>query len=179
MVETVQYYLTHLPVAALAFWLSAFVAVGAAMVAAFSRRIVRAAFSLFFTLFALAGFFVLLAADFLAVAQVVVYVGGILALILFGVLLTNRTAAPAPWRGVGMYAGAVLAAAALMAVLLVAISSVTWDAVARSASETFAPTTRALGQLLLGKYLLPFEFVSITLLIALISALYLARRRDD
>ena len=73
----------------LSFWLITLVVVIPAFFAAFSRSIVRAAFSLFFTLFGMAGYYVLLGSDFIAVTQVIIYVGGILVLIMFGVLLTN------------------------------------------------------------------------------------------
>src|ERR1043165_5263419 len=56
----------------------------------FSRNIIYSAFSLLFTFFGVAGIYVLLNADFLAVAQVLIYVGGILVLLLFGVMLTNK-----------------------------------------------------------------------------------------
>ena len=56
----------------------------------FSRNIMYAAFSLLFTFFGVAGLYVLLQADFLAVTQILIYVGGILVLLLFGVMLTNN-----------------------------------------------------------------------------------------
>ena len=57
---------------------------------AFSSNIVHATFSLFFTLFGIAGLYVLLGADFLAVVQVIIYIGGILVLIIFGVMMTHQ-----------------------------------------------------------------------------------------
>ena len=59
-----------------------------------SKNLVHAAIYLFFSLFLIAGLYVLLFADFLAVVQVIVYVGGILVLIIFGVMLTNRLEKP-------------------------------------------------------------------------------------
>ena len=73
------------------FWCVTIIVVVSATVAAFARSIVHAAYSLFFTLIGMAGYYVLLGSDFLAVTQVVVYVGGILVLLMFGVLLTNRS----------------------------------------------------------------------------------------
>src|SRR5687768_17503208 len=74
----------------IAFWLFATVTVASALVAATRRRIVHAVFSLMATFFGIAGIYAILGSDFLAVTQVLVYVGGILILLAFGVLLTDR-----------------------------------------------------------------------------------------
>ena len=63
--------------------------VGSALLVVTVRNIVHAAFSLMVTLFGVAGLYVFLQADFLAATQVIVYVGGILVLILFGVMMTS------------------------------------------------------------------------------------------
>src|SRR3990172_6364818 len=72
------------------FYFFAVVTVGSAAVVVFSRSIIYSAFSLLFTFFGVAGLYVLLNADFLAVTQLLVYVGGILVLLLFGVMLTSN-----------------------------------------------------------------------------------------
>ena len=59
-----------------------------------SKNLVHAAVCLFFSLFIIAGFYIILYADFLAAVQVIVYVGGILVLIIFGVMLTNKLEKP-------------------------------------------------------------------------------------
>ena len=64
--------------------------VGSATVVVFARNLVHAAFALFFTLFGMAGLYAMMGADFLAAAQLMVYVGGIMVLILFGIMLTHR-----------------------------------------------------------------------------------------
>jgi NADH:ubiquinone oxidoreductase subunit 6 (subunit J) len=177
MLDAIKTLLADPPVQAIVFWLCAIEAVVAALVAAFSRSIVRAAYSLFFTLFALAGFYVLLSADFMAVVQVVVYIGGILALILFGVLLTNRSRADLTMDTTAVYVGAAAVAGMMFVVLIAAISQADWNVMAQL--PAIAPTTETLGKLLLSKHLLPFEFVSVTLLVVLLGASYLVRREDD
>ena len=72
------------------FYVFAFVSIASAFFVVLSRNIVRSAFALLFTLMGVAAFYVLLLADFLAVTQLLIYVGGILVLLLFGVMLTNR-----------------------------------------------------------------------------------------
>mgnify|MGYP001612961740 FL=1 len=73
----------------LVFYLFALLTVGSAVVVVTVRNIVHAAFALMVTLFGIAGLYVFLQADFLAATQVIIYVGGILVLILFGVMMTS------------------------------------------------------------------------------------------
>jgi NADH-quinone oxidoreductase subunit J len=167
-VETIQ---------ALVFYgLAAVVLVSCAFVV-FSQKIEHACFGLFFTLVAVAGFFALLGADFLAVTQVVVYVGGILVLLLFGILLTSRTPLLLGLTSRRTYLLATLAGAGVFAILMVVVWQIglaQYPAVAPPRDSTI----ESLGQLLLGRYLFPFEFASLTLLAALIGAAYLVRRKD-
>src|SRR6201986_3915346 len=72
------------------FYFLSFIAVASALYAAWSKNLVRSIFVFFVTLFALAGLYVLALADFVAVTQVVIYVGGILVLILFAFMLSGR-----------------------------------------------------------------------------------------
>ncbi len=146
-----------------------------AVAAAFLRNIVMAAFALFFTLLGMAGFYVLLGADFLAITQVVVYVGGILILLLFGVLLTHRSIETLELETRGTYVLGLLGGLLVYGVLHYFLFSASWPTALMKPLE---PTTAGIGQLLLNKYLLPFEVSSVTLLIALIGAAYLVRRRD-
>ncbi|MCX7050220.1 MAG: NADH-quinone oxidoreductase subunit J [Candidatus Sumerlaeota bacterium] len=179
MMDALKNLLANPPIEALAFWFCAVMSVGAALFAAFSTRIVRAAYSLFFTLLGLAGFYILLGADFLGIVQVVVYIGGILALILFGVLLTNRAPSEQLAESRKWTIVAAFAAIGLFLLLTACLLHVNWSLIANPNPPAIEPTTRPLGMALLGKYLLPFEFISITLLAALVGALYLARRQDD
>jgi len=75
---------------AFVFWVFAIVTVGSAAVVVLSRTLIYSAFALLFTFFGVAGLYVLLGADFLAATQLLIYVGGILVLLLFGVMLTHK-----------------------------------------------------------------------------------------
>ena len=75
---------------AILFWVLTGLAVASAITAAVAPRIVHAAFGLMAAFFGVAGLYALLGSDFLALTQIIVYVGGILILIVFGVLLTGR-----------------------------------------------------------------------------------------
>ena len=77
-------------VQAVFFYLFAALIVGSALLVVLLRNIVRSAFALFFTLFGVAGIYILLGADFVGVTQVLIYIGGVLILIVFGVMLTHN-----------------------------------------------------------------------------------------
>jgi len=141
---------------------------------ALSSNIVHAAFSLLVTLFGVAGLYVLLGADFIAVVQVIVYIGGILILIIFGVMMTQRgKLLPLSIQLPGKFIGALLTGIILIALIVVATKSL-WP-VASFLKEP-QPTSAAIGNLLLGKYLIPFEVASILLLAALVGAVLIVRR---
>ena len=157
------------------FYFFAIVTVGSAFVVVFSRNILYSAFSLLFTFFGVAGLYVLLYADFLAVTQVLIYVGGILVLLLFGVMLTNKVINVDIKTGTMQTAPAAL----VVAILAGSLSGVfysTWGGVENSKVGAEA-TTAALGSMLLTNYLLPFEIVSVVLLVALVGAAMIARKK--
>lgn len=147
-----------------------------ATVAAFARNIVNAAYSLFFTLIGMAGFYVLLGSDFLAVTQVIVYVGGILVLLMFGVLLTNRAQAELHEDSRLFWIGGAVAAVFFFVVLAPIILSAAWGP--RVLTEPL-PNTTGIGRGFLTNFVLPFEFSSVTLLVCLIGAAYMARRKEE
>ena len=149
------------------------------VMATFHRNVFKAACSLFFTFLGLAGLFAMLGADFLAITQVVVYVGGILTLVLFGVLLSSPLNEALKLDTRASYILASVAGLLIFGVLAWVTFTAAWPQLPTETVAMSAPTTRDIGRLLLGKYLLPFEISSITLLIALIGAAYIVRRRDD
>jgi NADH:ubiquinone oxidoreductase subunit 6 (subunit J) len=159
------------------FWFVTIIVVMSAFVAALSRSIVQAAFALFFTLLGMAGYYVLLGSGFLAITQVIIYVGGILVLLMFGVLLTNRPLQREQKGTTLLYAiGGSLGALFLLIVLVRIISTIPWQ----QATTIAAPPSdvRPIGMMLLTNYLLPFELAGMTLLLCLIGAAYLVRRRE-
>jgi len=158
------------------FYCFAFIALAGAVVVVFSRNIVYAAFALLFAFFGIAGFYVLLQADFLAITQILIYIGGILVLMLFGVMLTNRVVSVDIKTGTLQ----ILPAAALTAVVGGSLAGVfysTWSTT-EAPAPTMATTTPAIGKMLMTDYLLPFEIASVVLLVALIGAVMIARRKD-
>ena len=79
-----------MPYTTILFYILALIIVVSAVIVVFNKNVIHSAFALFFTLFAVAGIFVLLRADFIAITQIMIYVGGILILLLFGVMLTSK-----------------------------------------------------------------------------------------
>jgi NADH-quinone oxidoreductase subunit J len=157
----------------LIFYLVSLVVVGSACIVAFSRNIVHSAFSLLGTFGGVAGLYVFLGADFVAAVQVLIYVGGILVLILFAVMLTHRISdIDITNRTVGRIPGLV-AVAVFLGILVYAIGETDW---ARVKEVAFAPTTAVIGNLFLGDYLLPFQIAAVVLLVALIGAITLSRK---
>ena len=183
------------------FWFLGIVAIAAALGVVLTRDLFRAALLLIVVFVAVAGFFVMLSAEFLAVVQVLIYAGAISILIIFAVMLTrdvqrgnlpNRLQIPA-----------VLFAALLLATLVVVVTDTNWnlipegeqervDLVQTSAVSTVTTETlvasgfttlaeqeeasrAGLADLLIGDFVLPFEAVSVLLLAALIGALVLVR----
>jgi NADH-quinone oxidoreductase subunit J len=156
------------------FYVFAAMAIASACIVVFSRNIVYAAFALLFTFMGVAGFYVLLYADFLAVTQILIYVGGILVLALFGVMLTSKAVS------VDMKTGTVqtvpaLILAAVIGGTLAGIFYATWKG---TAAPPLGPetTTPGLGTQLMTTFLLPFEIASVILVVALVGASMIARR---
>ena len=155
------------------FYLIAIITVGSAAVVAFSRNIIYSAFSLMGTFAGVAGIYVFLGADFVAAVQLLIYVGGILVLILFAVMLTHRiTDVEITNRAAGRIP-ALLAVGIFIFLLVQTIRETSW---AKAKQILYAPTTAKIGDLFLETYLLPFELASLVLLAALIGAVVLSRK---
>jgi NAD(P)H-quinone oxidoreductase subunit 6 len=155
------------------FYLIAIITVGSAVVVAFSRNIIYSAFSLLGTFAGVAGLYVFLGADFVAGVQVLIYVGGILVLILFAVMLTHRiTDVEITNRAAGRIPG-LLIVAVFLVLLVQSIRETPWVRVKEVAHQ---PTTARIGDLFLENYLLPFELASLVLLAAMIGAVVLSRK---
>ncbi len=156
------------------FYVFAVIALASAAYVVLARNIVRAAFALLFTLMSVAAFYALLLADFLAVTQLLVYVGGILVLLLFGVMLTNRQISVDIRTGVMQMWPAVFIAAAIAGTLAGIVLSTDWPTLSSLAEGT--ATAPVIGGKFLSSYLLPFEVASVILLVALVGAALIARR---
>jgi NADH:ubiquinone oxidoreductase subunit 6 (subunit J) len=141
-----------------------------------SRDLVHSVFWLALTLLTTAALFVHLHADFIAAVQVLLYTGGVVTLMLFGIMLTRRLDGiriPNISHRVGL--GAVLSGAVFVTIGLAIMRDPVSERVARGLST---PDTEALGRVFLQDLVLPFEVLSLLLLAAMVGAIALARKVD-
>ena len=154
------------------FWCIAALTVISAIFVVVNNQLLYAAVALLFTLFGVAGLYVFLWADFIAGVQLLVYIGGILVLIIFGIMLTNQiSSVRLSQTNVQQGVGAVVVTW-LFIFLSMVITKTPW--LIQPAIEPES-TTAGVGVLLLTRYLLPFEVISVLLLGALIGAAVLSR----
>jgi len=158
------------------FYVFATVTIISAVGVVFSRSIVYAAFALLFTFFGVAAIYVLLSADFIAVTQILLYVGGILVLIIFGVMLTSKAYSVEMKRGVLQVVPAVIITGIIAGSLIGVFTTTPWPL---SNLTPYEETARPIGALLMTQFVLPFELASVLLLVALIGAVVIARREKD
>lgn len=181
-------------------------AAGGAIAVVLNQNVVRMAFWLIISLGSTAGLFFMLGADFIGATQLLIYVGGTVVLLIFGVMLTSS----GPYLQIRTSPGELLQALAVgglfLAMLVMTVMQVDWDrhesrlqaefgggpATTVATGEGPTSTVRRIGTALLGArfdadnlkgdqqpagYLLPFEIISVHLLVVLIGAAYLARAK--
>jgi len=139
----------------------------------FSKNIIYNAIGLLFAFFGVAGIFVMLGADFLAATQLLIYVGGVLVLLLFGVMLSQRITGLEMRTGTLQIIPAAVVCVGVAAILLRMFWMTPWQKVETGAPQ---PTTKSIGTLFMTDYLIPFEIVSVLLLAALVGAAFIGRR---
>ena len=157
---------------AVVFYLFAFLILVSALMVVTLRNIFHCALFLILCLFSVAGIYVLLSAEFVAVVQVLLYVGAVAMLMIFAIMLTSKLAG----REIRMTNEQTVAGGFLSVVLALGL----WYSLAhtyfRPVDTMPAPkSTLAIGNLLMTDFVLPFELVSVILLAALIGAIIIAR----
>ena len=155
------------------FYLFAAVTLLSALFVVTSRNIVHAAFYLLFTFFGVAGIYVLLGADFVAIVQLIVYVGGILILLLFGVMITNKITNVEIKTGTINTLPAAIGLGLFTGIIGSVMLNTKWQVMDVDMPQA---TLSGLGQMLVNEYVLVFELLGILLLIALVGAASMARR---
>jgi len=162
----------------LLFWLLAAVTVGSALLVVTTRNLVHAALWLVVTLGAVAGVYLLLAAEFVAWVQVLIYVGAVVVLVLFALMLTRAPTCPQP----DLTAARILPAAVvagLVAALLGATVVAGFHDVRIDLDAAVVGSAEVTGETLFRRWVLPFEVLSVLLLAALVGAIVLSRLRED
>ena len=160
-------------VGTLAFWVAAIASIVAAYMMVFViRNLIRAALALTTVLGGVALMYALLGADFLAVAQLVIYVGAVMVLIIFAIFMTPGQIDVPGLVGPAQRLGALLVSAAVLLISVFVVVTTPWKV-----RDTLLdiPTVESLGGLMLTRYVLPFEIASLLLTVALIGAIVIAR----
>ena len=159
----------------IAFGLIVTLTLGSAFVVVLSKQLLYSAIALLFTLFGIAGLYVFMWADFMAGVQIVIYIGGILVLLIFGIMLTNKiSSVNISHTSLQRSVGAVIALGVL-GLLVPMILNTSWH---QLSSVEPNQTADSIGRLLMMEYLLPFEVASLLLLGALIGAAMLSRNTN-
>jgi NADH-quinone oxidoreductase subunit J len=156
------------------FYVIAALTIGGGMGVVFARNVVYSALFLILALLAVAGIFLLLSAEFLALVQVLIYGGAVTILVIFALMLTRVQDMPLALDG-PQKPFAFLAALAVLSVFLVAAVGTTWPG---QTEQINAIPLRDFGDALFRTWALPFEVASLVLMVALIGAIVLAREEE-
>lgn len=175
----------------LVFYAFAAIAIGSAAILVSMHNIARALFLFFIVLFSVAGLYVFALADFVAVTQILIYVGGVLVLMLFAFMLSNKTllnqlqSGTAHFFALPAWQALVISVSFLVILVYAALQVGThqpaWITTAQLEETAISPadsTIQQLGIRLMTHYLLPFEVVSVLLMMALIGAAHLTRKEE-
>ena len=160
----------------LIFGLASLITLGAAVMVVTNRNILHSAFYLVLAFVGVASIYVLLEAPFIAVVQVLVYIGAIAILIVFAIMLTRRLMSKELEQRNAQWGWAGLVSLILFGVLAWIVYSVKWPA---GAAEVPADSISIIGQELLSTFVVPFEIASVLLLAALVGAILIGRERDQ
>jgi NADH-quinone oxidoreductase subunit J len=157
----------------IAFWVMAAITLGSALMVGLVRDLIHAVLFLILSFVGIAGLYITLSADFVAVVQVLIYAGAISVLMLFSILLTPRSARDnAPVS----YAAPIASIAILVGIVIIYAGLETnWV----KASNDFGSTAREIGNALLSPFVLPFEVASVLLVVAMVGAIILVRPNEE
>lgn len=159
----------------IAFLVLALLTLGGAVLMLNLTKVVHMVVSMALTFISIAGLFILLEAEFIAVAQILIYGGAVAIIMLFGIMLTKHDDYEEPRRlAPKLLAGLVVIAFFLIA--LKAINTINWSPQTQNLAVN---NTEELGITLFTKYVIPFELTSVVLLVALVGAIILAKRDNE
>lgn len=158
----------------IAFWVLSAITLLSALMVGMVRDLVHAVLFLILSFIGIAGLYITLSADFVAVVQVLIYAGAISVLMLFAILLTPRSGRD---NAAVSYKAPISVIAGLVGATIVFVGLQTeWSKVE---NDRFDTTAAAIGEALLDPFVLPFEVASIVLTVAMIGAIILVRQGDE
>jgi len=166
-----------------AFILISLLLIGSAVAMLFTRKIIYMALLLGGVFIGVAGIYILLDADFVGFAQILIYAGAITIMMIFAIMLTNHGAhkqAPLNTHTVT----AILSSGGLLALLYWGFNSVDWSKWQQVSPPNQPPSwgansVKAVGDAVYTIYTIPFELVSVVLIVALVGAVILARKEEE
>ena len=163
-------------ISAVAFLVFGGVIVLSSLLMVFTRNVIHGVYGLAMVLLSIAGLFVLLNADFLAVVQIFMYAGGVVVLLVFGIMLTNRNKKGPPLTGHQNRLPASLATLLLMVGIfyLTLRSRLEW-----APEVTSQDQTKRIGELFLTDHILAFELIALLLLAVLVGASFIAKKSSQ
>ena len=173
------------------FYVMGFMTLVSALIVAAGKNLVRSVFMFFITLFGIAGLYVLALADFVAITQIVIYVGGILVLILFAFMLSGKETLGALQQQksfintnnvTALFLAGLFFIVLINMLLKVNADKLIWVMNSPNIPNVIQPTvnmTDNIGINLMTQYLLPFEAMAILLMMALIGAAHLSRKEPQ
>lgn len=143
-----------------------------ALATVLSSSIIYALLGLVATMFGIAGLYIYLNAPFLAMMQILIYVGAITILIAFAIMLAGPLyKRPKEWGGLGKFISALVVSAVSFLMFVTILVGVSWD----TGKTVFAVTTKDIGRALFDRYGFPFELISLVIVVSIIGAIMLAR----
>jgi NADH-quinone oxidoreductase subunit J len=161
------------------FYVFVTIIIGAGLMTILSKKLMHSAIGLLFTFLGVAGIYALLSADFVAITQIMVYIGGILTLIIFGVMLTSRIIdVDLKMTSRGKFAVVIGTVTSIVVGIFFSILFVTSDWKQEALIEPPKETINSIGNLLMTDYLATFIATAILLLVAFIGAALIARRKN-
>ncbi|MGM9986901.1 MAG: NADH-quinone oxidoreductase subunit J [Bacillaceae bacterium] len=158
-----------------AFFILAFLALGGAIFMINAQKVMHMMLLLVFTFLSLAGIYVLLEAEFVGVVQVLIYSGAITILMLFGIMLTKSQDKQVTKGNIWRRGALFVSIFAFFGVMYVAISNFVES---NKPITEVQNNTAEIGKVLYSQYIIPFEILSLLLLVALVGAIVLAKREE-
>ena len=159
----------------IAFWSLAVVLVGSALAVVLSKNLFHSVLWLALALTGTAGVFLLLEAEFLAAVQLLLYAGGIVTIVVFAIVVTERLVGERITQtSRRITAGAVTS----LALIALVVNAITRQPLATVREPLTTDLTRAIGEGVLTRFVLPFELLGVLMLAAMLGAVYFARPED-
>ena len=159
----------------LAFWVLSVLLVGSALAVVLSKNLFHAVLWLALALTGTAGIFLLLNAEFLAAVQLLLYAGGIITIVVFAIVVTERLVGERlSQTNRGVVSGALVA----IALLVIIVNTLMQRELPSTPLPQLSDITRLMGEQVLTTFVLPFELLALLMLVAMLGAIYFARPED-